>query len=432
MPIERDQDFFSKARDRYKEAKDFWAPIYNEMDIDLRYVTGDQWDAQVKTARANEQGRPVLTFDVLHTNCQLVENGIRQQKPAIKISPESQGATKEGANIRAGIIRHWNYMSQGDTARDTAVGYATKGGIGFYRIGTKYTNQEPKEDDPDAFDQDATIDWIRDPKTVYFDPEAIEMPDFSSADWCFIVHRMSWERYESKYGERSAVTSTNWDSFDDGDSDLGEWATKDEITVAEYFYFTHKKSTVSINGRKREFDVRTLHQDFMNGVEVLSETTFPVPEIPVIPVGEMTMVEGKTKIASLIRYVRDAQMLRNAYKSGIAENIGLANRVPFTGPRGMFKNPDWRDANVKNPSFLEWDLIYDNNGNLAPFKPERPSTEAAIQALTQSAAIEADDIKAGMGIYDSSLVRPSLNTRECRLRSAPSSPTSRTTTLETI
>jgi hypothetical protein len=400
MSIERDESFFDKAQRRFKAAVDAWKPIYDEMDIDLKFATGDQWDEAVKTNRETQQGRPTLTFDVLHTNIQVVANKIRQDKPAIKISPAGGGAKQETAKVYAGIIRHWNYLSQGDIARDTASKYQLSGGIGFYRVATKYVNPDPSPDDADAFDQDGTTEWIRDPKSVYFDPD-VEQPQFQDAGYCFIIKWMSWEKYKDKYGDRS---DASWETWDQSAPLLRPWANEKEIAVAEYWHKEETESKITVKDKERVKTTTVVKQDFMNGIEVLSSTEWLTDDIPIIPVlGEETIVEGKLKIASLIRYVRDAAKLRNGYKSAIAENIGLTNRVPYTGPRGMFKGPGWRDAHLTNPAYLEWDPVYDTNGHLILAKPERNPIEPAVQALTESAAVESDDIKSGMGIFDSSI-----------------------------
>ena len=397
--LERDESFFETARKRWKLAREFWEPIYDEFDIDMRYATGDQWDPNVKNERQEIQNKPTLTFDVLHTNVQLVVNQIRQNKPGIQIAPEGAGAEKADAEVKEGIIRHWDYKSQADIARDNAIYYATAGSIGFYRVKTKYVYDDPDVDESLASEQEFATEWIRDPKKVYWDPKAIESPVFDTGKYCFIIKRMPWDEYYEENGEDAEDIS--WSTFDSGGIAISDWASKDEITVAEYWSVEEKE----VKKYGRTFKVRTVHQDIFNGVRSLRHTVFPADWIPILVcLGEQSVVSGKTILASLIRYVRDAAKLRNAFKSGIALQIGLTGHQPLLGPRGTFKGPGWMDMHLKNPATMEWDLVYDKNGNLVNGSgPARPQYEAAIQSLMEAANAENDDIKAGMGIYDSSL-----------------------------
>jgi hypothetical protein len=100
---------------------------------------------------------------------------------------------------------------------------------------------------------------------------------------------------------------------------------------------------------------------------------------------------GQSSPVSLVRFMRDPQQLINIYKSGIAENIGLANKVPYIGYKGQFKDPKWRNANVKNYAYLEVEPV-SIGGQPAPL-PSRQMFEAAIQSLSVAAAQEIDDLK---------------------------------------
>jgi hypothetical protein len=121
--------------------------------------------------------------------------------------------------------------------------------------------------------------------------------------------------------------------------------------------------------------------------DILDETDWLGDEIPIVPVlGKQVIVDGKIKLYSLVRFLRDPQQLFNYYKSGIAEKIGLANRVPYIGYKGQFKDQKWRDANVRNYAYLEVEPVQ-INGAPAPL-PQRQVLDEYIQALSLAASQE--------------------------------------------
>lgn len=418
-----DEQFFETARKRKTSADSYWSPIFQDYDLDAKFFTDQQWTQDQLDSR-EESGRPALTFNQVKQPVLRQINGLRQNKPAIKINPKDLGASAATAEAIAGKIRAIEYVSQADVAREHAAKCAGIGGFGFYRITTDYSEQDTDKPTAAIFEQDIYIRRILDPRTVLFDP-GVERPDFSDAKWCFVTQRMKWDDYREEYPKASL---TDWDSKDEG---LTGWADEEEITIAEYWHVETKKRTVLLLAdstvdfeenipkeargdkdanvvNRRKVEQRIVHFDKINGVDVLEETIWPGYCIPIIPVlGDETVVEGKRKLAGMIRSARDPQMLLNAYMSGEAEAIGLSNRVPAIGPKGMFKSDkNWQNAHLKNPAFLEFDLVYDNNGQLVPFKPERLMGEAEIQALSQASLQMTDAIKRAMG-YSDDVIQPS-------------------------
>lgn len=416
----KDSNFFETARKRFKAAKAGFSEIREEAAIDLRMISGDQWDPVVKNAR-DKAGRPALTFNRLPNLVQHVANQVRQNTPAIYVNPVSDGASQDTADVFEGIVRHINFRSHGEVARDHAVECSASGGFGFYRICTEFIADT-------SFDQEILIQRILDPMTVYFDPDCQE-PDYSDAKYCFVRCKMKWSDYKRQFP--GAVRS----DFDASDREtMGDWQEEDHIWIAEYWHVDISMRTLchywipsptlevpdgvqEFVGwldelpkdfpkdqivQKREVEVRSVHFDKINGVEALDKTDWVGRWIPILPVlGKEMVVDGKRQLQSLIRHARDPQKLFNAYKSGIAENLGLASRVPWIGAKGSFKDPKWDTANSTNHAYLEYEPQSIDGQPTGP--PARNNFEAPIQALSQAAAQESDDIKAAAGIFDSSL-----------------------------
>jgi Phage P22-like portal protein len=417
--MEKDSTFFEDARKRKAAAESYWEPVYKEYEEDARLYSDQQWTKD-QLANREESGRPALTFNQVKQPVLREVNGLRQNKPAIKINPRDEDADKDTAAFYEGKIRNIEYESHADAARSHAAKCAAIGGIGFYKVTTEYVDDDSSQP---SFEQDAFVRMILDPKMVLYDPE-VERLDFSDARYCFLVPKpIPWEVYRKKYPNASL---TDWD---DKNKELTGWASEDAVTVAEYWHIESEDATLIQleNGEigwehefseeelrpenvlhRRVVDRKTVHVDLINGTETLEETVWPGSTIPIIPVlGDQVIVEHKRVLAGMIRSARDSQTLLNAYLSGEAEAIGLTNRVPYIGPRGSFKSdPNWQSAHITNPAYLEFDLVYDQNGQIVNMPPQRQAAEAAVAALSQASLQMVDTIKRAMG-YADDVIAPS-------------------------
>jgi hypothetical protein len=405
--LETSKEFISEARKRYSDAATYWSDVREEYNTDLRFVTAKQWDPKVKSDR-EDNDRPALTFNRLHTVVQAQTNQARQQRPQPKINP-GDGGVPETADVLEGHIRHIQYASQADVAYDNAVEGSASGGFGCYRITTEYLDDK-------TFNQEPRIRRILDPMTVTFDPAVME-PDFSDAMYCFVRQRIKRESFTEKYGGEPVAFGTDSNTPND------QWAEKDHVWIAEYWQVNIKprRMVVLQDGRmglddaiggfkdsdvtqERQVEQRTVTMDLIDGARKLDHTDWLGKWIPIIPVlGKEVVVEGKRELISLIRYSRDPSRLLNAAMSGIAEETGLANRVPYIGAKGSFKSDKrWEDANRKNYANLEYDPIGLPGGGMAP-PPSRNQFEPNIQALSQMAMQMGDAVRASVGYVDSTL-----------------------------
>ena len=140
-------------------------------DLRFRAASPDnqwQWPADVLATRGSVQGqtinaRPCLTINKLPQHVLQVTNDQRQNRPSGKVIPADDKADIEVAEIFNGIVRHIEYISDADVAYDTACDNQVTFGEGYFRILTKYCNEN-------SFDQDLRIGRIRDSFSVYMDP----------------------------------------------------------------------------------------------------------------------------------------------------------------------------------------------------------------------------------------------------------------------
>src|SRR6218665_1149171 len=185
--MSRDNDIISDAREDFdlsetaeNENRQRW--LYN-----MRFARlGDQWPAEIKALREKE-GRPCLTVNRLPSMLRLVLNEARKNRPSIKIKPVGSGASREVAEIFAGIIRNIEYQSNAGSAYDTAFDHAVTGGFGYIRVLTEYT-------DDDTFDQDIRIKRVKNKLTIYGDENG-DLAD--SSDWmkAFVTEHYTKKRF---------------------------------------------------------------------------------------------------------------------------------------------------------------------------------------------------------------------------------------------
>lgn len=412
-----DEKLLNEAKERFRlsqEAESEYRALALE---DLKFRAGEQWPQDVKQQRDMDR-RPCLTVNRIPQFVRQITNGQRQNRPAIKVSPVDDKGDVETAKILQGLIRHIEYNSSADAAYDTAFESAVTHGRGFFRILTDYC-------DPLSFEQDILFKRVRNPFTVYMDPNSTA-PDGSDMEWCFVIEDVSKDEFKRLYPKAKMSAMQDWQSLGDSQN----WCTRETARVAEYFYrefeperiyliaTQDQKSVVTQNEIERlwaksvRFEIIDERKTMIpkirwckiNGVEVLEETEFPGCFIPIIPVlGEELDIEGKRVLEGIIRHAKDPQRMLNYWVSSETETIALAPRAPFIGVEGQFEGHEdkWKTANVRNHAFLEY-KPKTIGGQMAP-APQRNVFEPPIQAITQARMQAADDIKATTGIYDAAL-----------------------------
>ncbi len=419
-----DSKFLELARKRFKLDCEQEREIRREAEIDLAFLSGEgQWRAgegqvDIKSER-EASGRPALTFNRLPVFVQTVANEARQNKPQPKVSPLGGGASTDVATVLTGIYRHIEYRSQADVAWDTALDYSAGCSFGYARLTSEYS--------PKSFDQELRIGTVVDPFSVY----GVLLPACrrEPCKHAFVVTRISREDYKEKYDGEEGVDfeSSEWRETED-------WLDAKTVRIAEYWTCKTKTRTLRTyqtadpagksiytdepdyvetlpwvmgddgKPREREEECCEVSCCLIDGARILpgTQTTWVGDSIPIVAVlGQQLIIDGEVHLFSLIRHVRDPQQLLNIFKSGIAERIGLGNRVPYIGAKGQFKDPRWANANNVNYSYLEYEPI-NIAGVLAP-PPQRQNIATEIQDLSAAAAQEIDDLKSGMGIFDASL-----------------------------
>ena len=341
--------------------------------------------------------RPCLTINKLDQPVQQVINEARQARLAIIIKPKANGANREGAEVRQGLIRSIEVDSRAHVARLWALERAVKCGRGAYRVVTEYAN------DGDA-DLDIIIKAIPNQACVYFDPNAQEF-DWSDGEWCIITNDLSFAEYERRFGKQARERAVSADLTTITDA-AGKWVTEDTIRVAERFYVEFDPPHVLElgDGRTRQVTPRHVKWCIHDAVEVLEEEDWPGRYIPVIPViGKHYNVDGEKCWKGIVSNSKDAQRSFNFGRSAQVEAVALAPKAPWVVVEGQTKGYKqiWDNANNWAGNYLPYNPV-SHDGQLVP-PPQRNVVEPPVQAITLMVREADQDIKSTTGRYSPSL-----------------------------
>lgn len=400
---------FARARDKERFNRENWLN-------DVRFARlGEQWPVAIKQQRERD-GRPCQTVNRLPAFMRQVTNDARQNTPSIKFHPVGDGADQATAKVLDGLARNIEYTSNADVAYDNALENAVAGGFGYFRISTDYAHD-------DTFDQDICIEQIKNPLSVYGDPNSTCA---DSSDWneCFVTEMYDKEIFKKKWPKAEII---DWES---DSHDGADWFSEDEVRVAEWWRREEVPATLFLlsNGSamlqktyeeqkefldlagitvKQERQTKTMKvtQYLISGAEILETNEWAGKYIPIVPVyGDEVVVDGERHFLSLIRFAKDSQQMFNYWRTVSAELVALAPKTPFIGAAGQFTTDatKWQNANNVAYPYIQYDMVTDDNGVTAP-PPQRQGFAGPPAGALQEAVNAENDMKSIMGLFDASL-----------------------------
>jgi hypothetical protein len=406
MAKKDDKKLLTTARDRFKKCVEADRENRRKAVEDLKFlhVPGEQWDEALKTERGI---RPCYEFNKLRVTIKRIVNDIRANRPVGKVRAVEDG-DKDTADTIEGLCRNIWTVSDADCAIDTAAEYSVGGGMGAWRVVTKYSTD-------DAWDQDIIIEPIRNPLTLWADPAAKD-PMKRDAGFWFLESRMSKEAYEAKYGKKDAV---QWEAseFDD---DV-EWQDDGSVRVCEYWYRKPVTKLLAllpegqsveadqvppgvVPMRTREVQTHQICMAIIAGDKVLEgPTDWAGSQFPFVVVyGEHLVVDGKVQWFGLTRFAKDAQRAYNFSRTLAIETVAKA---PL--------DTDWATVTQANGLTDQWarahkELLPFRLYNPDPQSPGPPLRSPGAQVpvgLVNEMQWSSEDIKATTGIFDNSLGR---------------------------
>lgn len=402
-----------EAMDRFDRSYEYERKNRDDGLDDARFRAGDHWPADIKN-EWEKDGRVILTINRIPQFTRQVVNDIRQSLPGIKIRPYDDKSDPETAKVFTGLIRNIENNSEAGIAYVTAVENAVNVGFGDFRITTFYN-------DDDTFEQDIGVERIRNPFSVYWDPDA-DQPHKGDAWYVFITEWMTKDRFEREFpGEEVS----SFESYQPGNR-TAQWIKDEEIQVAEYWCKKKVKKTLALalDGTvieadgisddqwpelvarddsgyiTREVETVEVCQYFVSGKGIIGDPyVWPSKYLPVVHVsGEEVNVGDEVITHGIVRYAKDAQRMFNYWTSANTDRIAREPKAPWLGTPKMFSGLEaiWEDANKRDFPFLP----FNGDPDFPNLMPQRQAMPPISPGMVQLIDAADKNMKATTGIYD--------------------------------
>lgn len=379
---------------------------------DLKFLAGDQWPADI-LARRNDEKRPAQTINELPTFVNQIVNDLRQNRPTINVSPVGDKGDPEVAKMFSGLIRHSERACAADIAYDTGVTNSASNGFGYWRMGTEW-------EDDNSFNQVIVIKRIRNPFTVYLDPDCQD-PTGADARYGFVTEMMPRTDFEAMWPDADPMPFTQGGAGERFKS----WSEKDSIRIAEYFEVVKTTRTLVAlsNGfvgwkdelsdevkdqiadetieilRERESDTSKVMWYKLTAKDILDERPWLGSSVPIVRVvGTEIDIEGEVRFSGVVRYAKDPQRSLNYFKTAMTEVVALQPKAPFIGEEGQFEGheDEWRLANTVSQPYLQYKGTSINNTLIPP--PQRQPMAGVPAGIENAIQGARQDLMATTGV----------------------------------
>lgn len=422
---DKDEDIILEAKKRFKRCVDFEADFRDLFLADLKFANGDsdnqyQWPQELTQSRDLDQ-RPSLTINKTRQHVLMIQNEIKENRPAVKITATGGDATYDSAQVFEGLVRYIEQNSSAADAYDAAMQFQVQCGIGYWRVTTDYAGD-------DSFDQEIYIKRILDPMSVYLDPDCVS-GDGSDARFGFIFDEMPIEEYRRKYPREDENPATL--ALDE----TYGWHKEDHIRVAEYFRCVYEKDwllampitdaqgqetgqfdTMKLSDipsqlrdhvradksiRRRPIETKKWEWYQIAGCDIIDRKVWPSKYIPIVRVvGEELLIEGRLERKGHVRNIKDPQRMYNYWTSSAVEQVALQGKQPYmadiraiSGYENMYAN-----ANRINYPYLPYRSFDEQGAPIAA--PTREAPPQMAQAYIQGLQISAEEMKMVSGQSD--------------------------------
>jgi hypothetical protein len=442
------QEILTLAKKRFKASVTAWTDNYTNGLKKLRFFHGDQYDTKTRQERENAD-RPCLTLNEQPKFALQVCGELRKNKVHIKCSPVDDNGSQQAANVRAGIIKNIEYVSNADSICDHANKTMVISGFGAARVLNRYSN-DPKN----PFREELYIEKIDNPFAVHYDASAKDQ-FFSDAEYCFIDTPMNREDFKDTYGEENFPPSNPVGA--DGSQDELWWDTE-KVLIREYFfkeytvktmcqlsdgtvkekddaekYINQLQTTLSASKADQDARRKTANDSGLEYLEqsvddsaiptiskereveephiiwmkitadkILEENTWPGHLIPVpFLTGEYLNIGGKKYYYGMFENAEDAQKMVNHAYTILWEIISLMPKTPIMASAEMIEgyDEDYLAANKENFAVLK----YRHDENFPNQKPERMQPGQMPQAAFGMFQECKSDMKDMIGMYNADL-----------------------------
>jgi hypothetical protein len=388
-------------------------------------IPGAQWEGDLG---AQFENKPKIEVNKVHLAVMRVINEYRNNRITVDFVPRSGVKDDKLADACDGMFRADEIDSGAEEAYDNAFEEGAGGGFGAFRLRAAYEDEE----DPDDDRQRIKIEPIYDADTsVYFDPDA-KRQDKADAKYAFVVYSQSHDAFRGEWDEDPATWPKEVHRIE------FDWCTPDIVYVAEYYIIEEKRdyaltytgvagdekklkaseldddtldqliATGYTETRRKRTTSKRVHKYIMSGNSILEDSGVLAGKyIPVVPVyGKRWFVDNVERCMGVVRLAKDAQRLKNAQLSKLAEISATSSvRKPiFTPEQVKGHELTWAEDNIKNYPYALVNPITDANGNPQPAAAlgytEPPEISPALAALLQLTETDMRDILGNQGEAD--------------------------------
>ena len=428
LGVSGDEKIVLEAKKRHRRCRDWEGDARKNSLEDTKFAEGDsrngyQWDEKQRNARTSD-GRPALTINKVRQGCLQIINDQRQNKSQIRVRPVGDGASFPAAEVYEGIVRHIEYASNAMETYDSAAWHQITGGYGAWRVTTEYA-------DDGSLDQDIFIRRIKDPNTVWLDPDINEF-DGSDARYGFVTKDLSRDAFRLEYPEW-ADKIPDGRSKDFAEDDAG-WHDTDKVRVAEYFRRVatkdmlhhvqvpddapwpagvpragvvkqsdhpeeHHETIAAMATRSRPITSHRVEWFKIAGDQIIERGEWAGRFIPLVRViGEETVLDGKLDRKGHVRALLDPQRMMNYYASQAVEFVAGQTKTPWIGAAEAFEGVEtiWSDPSTSK-GYLPYNA-YDEQGRKIE-KPERVQPPVSHPAASEGMDRAERQMMAASGQY---------------------------------
>jgi len=421
-----------------------------------------QWPEHIVAEREAER-RPVVTVNRCAGFVDMARNMGDAANLLIQVKPVDDHSDPKTAAILAGLIRNVEVNSVAEDVYSTAGDAQCEMGRGYFWVRTSYCDDK-------SWKMKASLHRIIDPFRVKVDSSAAEK-DQSDAEFAFYDTDIDIATWDAVYGDggkkaRPEKTMLAWAEGSPGVDESLDWFPSDEkVSIKHWFCAEYTPSTLyemkngpDLNekeledavlaqaeqedqmlmatgspltvdrakgwektakdaflkqfgtGRSRPLKLRRMVWRVIDAQYVHSETTWPTPWQPFIPmIGNESAIDGETELRGVTQDVMGSQKVYNVHVSALAESVNDFPKAPFVGYRGVFgaentaMRKSWATAGSKKHAFLETEPIMLPDGRVAP-PPQRQFAEAqGLQSMNLAIRQAENDMKATARWHDASL-----------------------------
>ena len=393
----KDKEFMETARARFKQGQEADEKQRERELEDLRFAAGDQWPADIVTIRQGNDGangqpkvpaRPMLTVN------QTLEplNQLLAQMSSADLGFELVSADdfsdligeidETEIKTREGLARRIQRDSQAIEARLWGADRGNICGRGYWAVLTRYVEGK-------TFDQEIYIDKIYNQNSVTLDPNR-EHFDGSDAEWGFVGHDMPEDEYEAQHGEVDGKRNRIADASDAEFRALGEdyptWFTEDDTTktrsyrVVDYYYVEREPRQLLLLDDQsvawadeapddavvldaRDVVERKVKWAKIDGYQILEETDFPSPYIPIVEyvARPIQPYDSQRRAEGIVRPMTDSGRGFNYMISRWVEAIGLSPLRSIMMAEGQDEGYEleWQSINTRTgiAHYKQTDLV---------------------------------------------------------------------------